>query len=294
MNDQTNLEFYANGPAFKEGGVYDLRAVERLLTDYRRLVDSLLPLAFNQKTLTDRLRNEVQYQISFEAGSWRTILQFVLEHKEVFAAIVASDNAGYVLADQIAKLIKSSLELWRKFEEILKNGKKPQIQIGSGNSQNFPLSLENVSTANGNIIIVNQPIQIIAAQVSKSALDNLVKAVDGTNVESLAVISGDTKEIITSDDHRITGSLKEELASNIEIVGRLDMVAFTAHKGHLLTGNGRYPVTWDENIRQQIRSNADTDGIAFTVKPVIDNKRMGDEPIGFHILRVHNPQQRLL
>lgn len=293
MNDQTSLEFYARGTAF-DGGRYDLRSVERLLTDYRRLIDSLLPLAFGQKTLTERLRNEVQYQVSFEAGSWRTLLQFVLEHKDVMAALIASDNASYVLAEQVAKLIKGSLDLWRKFEDILEKGKKPQIQIASGNNQNAPLTLENVNSVNSNIIIVNQPIQIIAAQVSKPALDNLIKAVDGANVESLAVISGNTRELITPDDHRITGSLKEELANNIEIVGRLDMVAFSAHKGHLLTGNGRYPVTWDESIRKDIRGHADTEGIAFIVKPVIDNKRIGDEPIGFHILNVRNPQGRLL
>ena len=175
MNDQPSLEFYARGVAF-EGGRYDLRAVERLLTDYRRLIDSLLPLAFGQKTLTDRLRSEVQYQVSFEAGSWRTLLQFALEHKEVLAALIASDNASYVLAEQIAKLIQSSLDLWRKFEDILERGKKPQIQIGSGNSQTSPISLENVNSINGNLIIVSQPIQIIAAQVSKPALDNLIKA----------------------------------------------------------------------------------------------------------------------
>ena len=117
-----------------------------------------------------------------------------------------------------------------------------------------------------------------------------MKSVDGEVIESLSINSGNRKTIISPDDKRITGSLKEELAQNIEIIGRLDMVAFSAHKGNLLTGNGRHPVTWDEDIRNEIRNHADIEDMVFTVKPVIDNKRIGDEPIGFHILRVRNPQ----
>lgn len=292
MANKGELEFYAKGEAFGEGE-YDLRSVERLLTNYRRLVDVMLPLAFHQKTLTKRLQNKVKYKISFKQGSWITTLQFILEHKEIFAAIVAADNASYILSDQIAKLIEGSLDIWRKFDQILSEGGKPKIQIASGNQLNSDINIGEISRVNGNVIIVNQPIQIVAAELSKPVLDNLVKSVDGENVESLSVNSDDTKTIITPNDIRITGSLKEELSSNIEVIGRLDMVAFSAHRGNLLTGSGRYPVTWDEEIRNEIREHADVEDMAFTVKPVIDNKRISNAPIGFHILRVRNPQNDL-
>ena len=292
MSTNGELEFYAKGTAFNDGQ-YDLRSAERLLTNYRRLVDVMLPLALSQKTLTKRLQEEVKYKVSFKQGSWVTTLQFVLEHKEIFAAIAASDNANYFLSEHIAKLIEGSLDLWRKFDEILAKGEKPRIQIASDNHQNSDLNIGDISGVNGSIIIINQPIQIIAAQLSKPVLDSLVKSVDGNVIESLSINSANRKTIITADDKRITGSLKEELAQNIEIIGRLDMVAFSAHKGNLLTGNGRHPVTWDEDIRNEIRNHADIEDMAFTVKPVIDNKRIGDEPIGFHILRVRNPQSDL-
>ncbi len=292
MTKNGELEFYAKGAAFNDGE-YDLRSVESLLTDYRRLVDVMLPLALSQKTLTKRLQEEIKYKVSFKQGSWVTTLQFVLEHKEIFAAIAASDNASYFLAEQIANLIGSSLDIWRKFDEILSKGEKPKIQIASDNQQNSGLSLGDISNVQGNIIIINQPIQIVAAQLSKPVLDSLVKSIDGNTIESLSVNSTKAKTIITEDDKRITGSLKEELANNIEIIGRLDMVAFSAHKGNLLTGDGRYPVSWNEEIRNEIRNHADIEGIAFTVKPVIDNRRIGDEPIGFHILRVRDPQRDL-
>lgn len=292
MTNSGDLEFYAKGEAF-EDGEYDLRATERLLTNYRRLVDVMLPLALSQKTLTKKLQKEIKYKVSFKQGSWITTLQFALEHKEIFAAIAASDNAGYYLAEHVAKLIDSSFDIWRKFDEILTNGYKPKIQIASDNHQNSDFNIGDISGVNGNIIIINQPIQIVAAQLSKPVLDSLVKSIDGNTIESLSINSSKSKTLITSDDIRITGSLKEELANNIEIIGRLDMVAFSAHKGNLLTGNGRHPVTWDEEIRNEIKNHADTEGMAFTVKPVIDNKRIGDEPIGFHILRVRDPQGAL-
>lgn len=284
------LEFLAEGSAF-EGGRYDLRAVERLLTDYRRLVDQTLPLALGQKTLTDRIRSEIQYQVRFETGSWRTLLQFLYENKDVFAAVAAVDGGGYFASEYISKLVHAVIELRRWFEEQLAAGRKPKVQLASENKIEVPVKIENVSTRGGDIIV--QPVVLIAAELTRHTLDNIIKAVDGDRVRKLTIKAPETKTTITSNDQRITGTLRQELPKTMDITGRLNVVAFDSHRGQLVTENGTFPVTWDDSIRRDIHRYADTDGIRFTVKPIVDNKRFRDDPIGLHILKCRQPQGKL-
>ncbi|MDK9704787.1 MAG: hypothetical protein OEL20_16795 [Sulfuritalea sp.] len=285
------LEFYVDGGAFAEGR-YDLRSVERLLSDYRRLVDQTLPLALGQKTLTRRIRNEVGYEISFKQGSWITLLEFAIEHKELLAAASAADGGTHFLADYISKLIHAVLELRRMFEERHSQGEKPRIQLASNNSVSVPIHLENVRTNGGNIIV--SPVVVIAAEATRATLDSIIRAVDGTRIRNVSVRSRKTKSTITKEDLRITGTLKEELPNTLEVVGRLNVVAYDSHRGQLLTENGRFPVTWDERIRRDIHDFADTDGIAFVVKPVVDHRRFKEDPVGLHILSCRQLQGRLL
>lgn len=285
------LEFHADGEAFS-GGRYDLRSVERLLSDYRRLIDQTLPLALGQKTLTPRMREEVGYDISFKEGSWVTLLQFAIEHNELLAAVAATDGGAHLLAEHISKIIHAVLELRRLFEERLSKGERPRIQLASDNSVSVPVHLENVQTNGGDIIVA--PIVVIAAEATRSTLDSIINAVDGHRVKNVSVRTRKTKSTITKDDHRITGTLKQELPNTVKVIGRLNVVAFDSHRGQLLTENGRFPVTWDEDIRRDIHRLADTDGILFTVKPVVDNRRFKDEPVGLHILSCKQSQRRLL
>jgi len=64
-------------------------------------------------------------------------------------------------------------------------------------------------------------------------------------------------------------------------MGRLDVVAFSFHKGAVISDGERYSVEWDENIRTKIKKFADKEGILFRVRPIIDRKRLETTAIGF-------------
>lgn len=74
-------------------------------------------------------------------------------------------------------------------------------------------------------------------------------------------------------------------------MGRLDMVAFTAHRGSIISDGEKFSVTWDEQIRQKMQKLADIEGVVFKVRPVVDHKRLDNETIGFHVLDCGDPQQ---
>jgi len=285
------LKFSAEGLAFKTHK-YDLRTVERLLTDYRRLVDQTLPLVIGQKTLTARLRSQVRYEVSFSAGSWITILEFVWEHREALAAIAATDGGLHSLAGRIAKLIDAVLSFRRRYEDLLSKGEKPTIQLASDNRISIPINIQNNDTGGAPIVV--SPVVIIAADATRSALDDTINAIDGEQVSRLSLTAERTSAVITHDDQRLTGPLREELPQTITVLGRLNVVAFDSRRGQLITPGGRYPVSWDDHLRKQIQQYADTDGIEFITKPIIDNRRFREEPIALHILKCSQPQQPLL
>ncbi len=113
---------------------------------------------------------------------------------------------------------------------------------------------------------------------------------DGDLVSSVELTNNEQQVMLTHDDVRITGKQKEELPSHIEIVGRLDMVAFSSHRGMIDSGNRKYPVTWDANLRNKVQKFADVEGINFKARPIIDNRRIKDNTIGFHLIDCYNPQ----
>ena len=98
---------------------------------------------------------------------------------------------------------------------------------------------------------------------------------------------------ITEKDRKILGRDKEVLNATIQIVGRLDMVSFSAHRGAIVSDSESFPVTWDEEIRSSMQKLADIEGVIFKVKPVIDHSRLNDDAIGFHVLECKNPHQKL-
>ena len=79
---ETGILLYAQGDAF-EKGVFDLRSLELIVTNFRLIVDHLLPLAIGQKTLTDRIKNEVKYNVAVNNGSLEVILNFILQNPEL-------------------------------------------------------------------------------------------------------------------------------------------------------------------------------------------------------------------
>ena len=99
---------------------------------------------------------------------------------------------------------------------------------------------------------------------------------------------------LTEYERIILGAKKEILPANLEVVGRLDMVAFSSHTGSIVSSSERFPVTWDETIRARMQKVADVEGVIFTVKPVIDPNRLHTNAIGFQVLDCRDPQSGLI
>lgn len=273
----------AEGNGF-EKGVYDLRAVETIISSYRQIIDKTLPVCLGHKNLTPDIKNKVKYEVQIKPGSLQIITDLVLQHKEDVAALLISDG-GQGLTELLAKLIVGVIDFRRKFTDLLEKSIKPSIGITNGNY--IDNSIHNTGTIN---ITINNPRILIAADTSKSALDRLINGVDGDVVSSVELTNNDQQTVLTHDDMRITGKLKEELPAHIEIVGRLDMVAFSSHRGTIDSGNRKYPVTWDANLRNKVQQFADVEGINFKARPIIDNRRIKDNTIGFHLIDCYNPQ----
>lgn len=87
---------------------------------------------------------------------------------------------------------------------------------------------------------------------------------------------------------------KEQLPATLNVVGRLDMVAFSSHRGSIISDGERFGVSWDEGIRSKMQKVADTEGIVFKVRPVVDHKRLDNTAIGFHVLDCSDPQGKLI
>lgn len=296
---ETGILLYAQGEAFGER-VFDLRSLELLLTNYRLVVDHLLPLAVGQKTLTDRLKNDVKYEVTVKNGSLEVVLNFILENPELLLAAAATDG-GHQLASFIAKMIKGVVDLRRALTAVLENGKKPTIHIDQSFHQDNSAREDNsvrednrvtYNITTGDINLTN-PILIIGADLTKPAVDRLINGIDGTKISGVNLAHKNTVTSLTLPDRDITGTQKEELGTQIEVMGRLDMAAITSHKAHIVTGNSRYPVSWDESLRPKIRQFFDLEGVVFKVRPIVDHRQFKGEPVGFHVLDCWSPQTRL-
>jgi len=280
----SQLVLRVQGEAFSNSK-YDLRLVEQVLTNYRQIIDPSVALLLGHKTLAARIKSQIHYQVSFKEGSWDVLTEFVIENWEFFAVLVSQRDA-LQLAMKVAQMISGIFSLRRKWTNVLENNLEPKISSGGD------VNLNDVKME-GNCTININPVILPAAEATKGPVDRLVKSVDGTE---LALIEFQAEEIVTqvtSEDLRITGTQRVELPSLLDITGRLDVIAFTAHKGQLITGIGRYPVIWDEDLRPRIRQFADREGITFRVRPIIDRRRFREEPIGFHILRCWEQQLSL-
>lgn len=283
---ETGILLYAKGEAF-EGGKYDLRSLERILSNYRLIIDHVLPLVVGQKTLTDRIRSDVKYEIEIGNGSVEIILNFIVEHPELLA--VLSYDGGYALAEAVAKIIHYAVELRRALTKILDNGLRPRIQID--NSINIDNSVtHNITTGD---IHINNPQYIVAADQTKAPLDRLIRSIDGSYVSDISLAHKNLSTRLSVNDHEITGTQQKEISSYIEVLGRLDMAAFQSHRGHIITGSKHYPVTWDEQIRPKIREFVDREGIIFRVRPIVDQRQFHGEPIGFHLIDCWEPQRKM-
>lgn len=284
-----DFRIYAEGNAF-QGGVYDLRSMELIIRNYRSIADRLIAIQLGRRQLTPAIKNQIEYQTRINSGSIELLIDFAFTHKEIIGALTALDGGGRQLSLVISKLYKDAIDLRKKVAEFL--DKKLPINITINNNINFGSNNIIANTNNGNIVIPDQRI-LLAAQTTKYPTDRLVSGIDGKGIEYIDMGAGTESLRLTANDKIILGQDKEELSAIMTIIGRLDVIAFSSHRGTVISGKEKYPVTWEENIRSKVQEYADVNGIEFKVRQVIDKKKLNSEAIAFHIIDCRNPQSEI-
>jgi hypothetical protein len=286
-----DIRIYAKGLAFADG-IYDLRALESVISNYRKILDRLVSVQLGKRQVTKDLRAQLGYQVQINPGSIELLVKFLLEHKEVIAVFAA--DGGYALSEIIVKLLRDAVDLRKKAAEVLKNGLTVNIRITNSFNVGSSINSGNVSfDQTSGSILINDPKILWAAQVTRSPVNEILSNVDGKNVEYIDMNSPTNELRLTTDDRDIIGQHKEELPTTLTIVGRLDMVAFSSHRGSIISDGERFSVTWDEQIRSKMQRIADVEGVMFKVRPLVDHKRLDSSAIGFHVLDCSDPQEKM-
>lgn len=282
-----DIRIYAKGTAF-EDGVFDLRSLELLLSSYRSILDRLVAVQLGRRQLTDKIKKQLNYDVKINDGSIELLLDFVFQHQEIVT--VLAQDGGYQLSSMLLNLYRDAIDLRKAASDFIEKGFNFDIKIN--NSFNFGSKNVYTNIENSEIIIPESKI-LFAAQATRYPTDKLLSKVDGNRIEKVDLQSRKDKFTLNEDDRIILGREKEMLKATLKIVGRLDMIAFSAHKGAIISDGESFPVTWDDGIRAKMHKVADIDGVVFTVQPVIDHKRLSTEAIGFHVLNCENNQKSM-
>ena len=286
-----DIRIYAKGLAFADG-IYDLRTLESVISNYRKILDRLVSVQLGKRQVTKDLRAQLGYQVQINPGSIELLVKFLLEHKELIAVFAA--DCGYTLSEIIVRLLRDAVELRKKASEVLKKGLTVNIKITNSFNIGSSINSGNVSfDQTSGSILINDPKILWAAQVTRSPINEILSSVDGKNVEFIDMSSPTNELRLTTDDRDIIGQQKEELPTTLTVVGRLDMVAFSSHRGSIISDGERFSVTWDEQIRSKMQRIADVEGVMFKVRPIVDHKRLDDSAIGFHVLDCNDPQDKM-
>lgn len=289
---EQDIRIFAQGLAFSEG-IYDLRTLDTVISNYRKILDRLVSVHLGNRQVPKDLRTQLGYQVQIKSGSIELLIKFLLEHKELIAAFAA--DGGYTLAKIIVELFSDAIALRKKASELIKNGLTVNITISNSFNVGSTTNSNNVSfDQTSGTILINDPKILWAAQVTRSPVNEILACVDGNSVEYVGISSSTNELRLTADDREIIGQHKEELPTTMNVIGRLDMVAFSSHRGSIVSDNERFSVTWEEHIRSKMQKIADIEGVRFKVRPVVDHKRLDNTAIGFHVLDCGDPQQNIL
>lgn len=225
-----------------------------------------------------------------ESGSIKLFVDLLVEHREYIALFAAHE--GIRFAPQIVQLLSDAISLRKAAASFKKLGLTINVTISNSFNIASPNSSINViGNEKTGQILINDPKILWAAQSTRAPVNQLLKKVDGIGIEHIDIGASNIDLSLTPADRFITGVDKEELTTSLSIVGRLDMVNFSSHKGAIVSSNERFNVTWDSHIRTKMQQIADIEGIVFTVNPIIDKKTLHDSAIGFHVLDCRNPQK---
>jgi len=288
---EEDIRIYAKGLAFSDG-IYDLRTLESVISNYRKIFDQLVTVQLGKRQVSRDLRSQLGYQVQISSGSIELLVKFMLEHKELIMVFAA--DGGYTLSEIVVRLLRDAIDLRKKASELLKKGLTVNVRITNSFNIGSKINSNNVSIdQEDKSILINDPRILLAAQKTRQPVNKILASIDGRTVEYIDMSSPTTEIRLTSKDRDIIGQDKEELPTTITIVGRLDMVAFSSHRGRIISGNERFSVTWDESIRSKMQKFADVDGVVFKVRPVVDHKRLESSAIGFYVLDCGDPQGKI-
>lgn len=285
-----DLRIYAKGDAFSNG-VYDLRILESLISNYRKILDGLVAVQLGKRQVTPDLKSQLNYAVEINSGSIELLVTFALEHKEFIAAFAA--DGGQALSSVVVSLLRDAVTLREKASELIEKGITVNINISNSFNALSKVNNSNVHSSDNGVITINNPKILWAAQLTRAPVNNLLSQLSGTQVEYISLNSETEEFVLNQNQKNITGKQKQELPTTLNIIGRLDMVAFSSHRGSIISDNERFSVTWDEKIRQKMQKIADIEGVVFKVRPLVDHKRLDSEAIGFHVIDCGNPQQSL-
>lgn len=290
------MRIYSEGLSFPADGRYDLRTLEIFVSNYRVVLDRLVSVHLGRRTVPKDIKRRIAYKVQIKPGSIEFLINFICEHKELIA--VLAPDAAYGLAEILARMFRDAIELRKKSSELIKKGLTVNIRIS--NSFNIGSTINNSGVSfdsSSGAIVITDPKILWAAQLTRRPVNEILKKIDGQDVEYVDFNSSSGGIKLNPEDKDIAGSHKEELDKNLTIVGTLDIVAFSYHKGAIIVAGERYSVSWGEKIRTKIQKFAGQDGISFKVRPVIDRKRLeaGTETtaISFRILDCDDPQRRI-
>lgn len=288
-SNKNNLLIYAEGAAFADG-VYDLRTLETVVSCQRQILDRLIAVQIGKRQIPRNLKNQISYKTKIESGSIKFLVELLLEHREYIAVFAAHE--GMRFAPQIVQLLSDAISLRKIAASLKKLGLTINVTISNSfNIASPDNSINVIGNDKTGQILINDPKILWAAQSTRAPINQLLQKVDGIGVEHIDVGAGNVDLSLTPSDRFITGVDKEELTTRLSIVGRLDMVNFSSHKGAIVSNDERFNVTWDSHIRTKMQQIADIEGIIFTVNPIIDRKTLHDSAIGFHVLDCQNPQK---
>lgn len=283
-----DLRVYAKGLAFSDG-IYDLRTLESLITNYRKIFDRLIAVQLGKRQVNPELKSQLDYNVKIQSGSIELLINFVLEHREYLA--VFSADGGAALSKAIVTLLRDAINLRERASQVIEKGLTLNINIANSFNIGSSVNNGNVFSGENGDIYIRDPKILWAAQTTRSPVNGLLSHVDGKAVEFIDINSKEDSFRFDPDQRHIVGKSKEELPTTLKILGRLDMVAFTSHRGSIVSDGERFNVTWDDQIRKKMQRIADIEGVIFTVRPVVDHKRLNNEAIGFHVLDCGDPQQ---
>ena len=277
----SDIQIYAEGKAF-ESGVYDLRTLELLISNYRKILDQLIVIRSGQIKSAKASASGVTYKTKIENGSIQFLIELLIENREVIAAsmIAADQSAGAQIASSIMSLFEKAMDLRKAAADFVARGLSFEININNS----FNSSSKTYSNNSKNYIFIDSVETLLAAQKTRGNVNNLVRSIDGENLQTVSLGSEDRINRFNIESRSLLADGRELLETTLTIIGRLDMVSISGHKGAIVSDGNRYPVTWDERIRSAMKSVIDQDGVMFRVRPVVDKQRLSNEAISFHVL----------